>query len=277
MVVAKLYGGLGNQMYQFAAGTALSLRLGTSLYVDTGWFEIVKGHPNATERTFELGVFGISAKKPGIVTKLTLHLNPLTVFQEEGFNYQPGFEKLSGNVALDGYWQSYKYFEGCSDHIRKLYQFVNPPSKDTSKALAEIKGVESISLHIRRGDYVNQERTKFIGVLPINYYEAAIKNIEKRTKNPVFFVFSDEPEWCKQNLKLPTNTIFISDLYTSTTEDDLRLMSACKHHIIANSSYSWWGAWLNSNPEKIVCAPKRWFAETKVNLDDRLPKVWLKV
>ena len=134
----------------------------------------------------------------------------------------------------------------------------------------------SVSVHVRRGDYVsNKNAAKFHGLTGVDYYKAVVKEMAKRVKNPKLYIFSDDPEWCKQNLKFTQLTTYIS--HNTDGSEDMRLMKACKHNIIANSSFSWWGAWLNENPNKIVIAPKQWFSHSESNTKDVIPDSWQKL
>ena len=129
---------------------------------------------------------------------------------------------------------------------------------------------------MRRGDYVtNKNASSFHGTKDLGYYKAALKPVLKQTNKPVIFVFSDDPEWCKQNLKFSQNTIYVEG--NKKGSEDMRLMMQCKHNIIANSSFSWWAAWLNQNSDKVVVAPKKWFNDPKIDVSDVIPKSWLKI
>ena len=140
-----------------------------------------------------------------------------------------------------------------------------------------ISQTNSVSLHIRRGDYVsNQKTNQTHGTCDLDYYQRCITEIEKEVENPYFFVFSDEIEWVKENLKINHPAEYVDQNTGDKSYEDMRLMSQCKHNVIANSSFSWWGAWLNSYPDKIVFAPKRWFASDKHNTKDLIPEGWKK-
>lgn len=277
MVITKLYGGLGNQMFQYAAGKALSSQLNSALFFDDYWFDLVVGHPNATERVFELSTFGITPTHPGIIEKISLRLNPPMIIKEKDMDYQPELKNATGNIVLDGYWQSYKYFVGYENDIRNGFRFKETLSPIVKKILKEIRHTDSVALHVRRGDYVNTRRTSFIGLIPLSYYKKALEIVIARAVNPVIFIFSDDPGWCRNNLNLKNNIKFISDYGSTTAAEEMMLMSACRHNIIANSTFSWWGAWLNDNPNKIICAPKIWYKGTPSTITDRIPEDWIKL
>lgn len=274
MVIVKLYGGLGNQMYQYAAGSVLAEKLDARLRTDLSWFEAIKGNPGVVQRVYELDGFGIMPKELGYLDRMVLSFSPAQEFKESALGFNKSFNKLKGNVILDGYWQSYKYFNGYEDHVSELFKF--PASKGKNKKLLDqITSVESISLHVRRGDYNTKIGRKYHGLMPFKYYQESVKAVTRGTASPHLFVFSDEIDWCKENLKFDIPATFVDSNSPNTGSQDMSLMSACKHNIIANSSFSWWAAWLNRNPRKIVCAPKNWFAGEEHQISDRIPGDWL--
>lgn len=275
MVITKLYGGLGNQMFQYAAGAALAKRLKTNLYMDLGWFDAIKGNSEVTQRVYELDGFNIKPKGINAKDKISARLRPPKVFKEGALDYNADFEALQGNIILDGYWQSHKYFEDYRDLILDTFKFPAKTSANNKRLLKAINASQSISVHIRRGDYNTKAGRSYHGLISLTYYKKAIGLIQKTVDNPVLFVFSDEIEWCKKNIKFELPTTFIDSNGPNSGVEDMRLMSACKHNIIANSSFSWWAAWLNQNDEKQVYAPKTWFKAVKANLDDRVPSDWL--
>jgi hypothetical protein len=165
------------------------------------------------------------------------------------------------------------------DKIRTDFQFNKITDEVNLNHIQKIQDCNSVSLHIRRGDYISIQKnaSKFIA-LDIQYYENAIKKISSLISNPIFFVFSDDVDWVKQNLKSEFETHYISNNNTKTTSYiDMQLMSMCQHNIIANSTFSWWAAWLNSNTNKIVISPSKWFQHFDVNMDDILPDTWLRI
>jgi hypothetical protein len=196
---------------------------------------------------------------------------------EPHFNFWPDFIKLNTNCFLYGYWQSEKYFKACDGVIRNDFKFREPLVGDNKTISQRINEVQSISLHVRRGDYVTDSRTKTVmQVCPQEYYKTAIDHISKNFTNPVFFIFSDEIDWVKNNLTIDHECIYIDNNTGSESYRDMQLMSLCKHNIIANSSFSWWGAWLNLNSEKIVIAPKKWFSNGLKD-SDLIPNEWLRL
>jgi len=180
------------------------------------------------------------------------------------------------NQYLEDYYQGEKYFEDIKKTIGEEFTLKKPLGPEAQAVAENISKCEAVSLHVRRGDYVYNNKLKnIIQPLPATYYLNAIKTINEQANNPHLFIFSDDIEWVKNNLKLPSPATYVSQ---SAIRDDeeLLLMSLCKHNIIANSSFSWWGAWLNKNPNKVVIAPEKWFNyETNV-ATDLIPQAWIK-
>ncbi len=171
-------------------------------------------------------------------------------------------------MFLTGYWHNQKYFKSFYSQLIKEFEFISKPDIPNEELIKYIKEENSISIHIRRGDYANLDN-----ILPINYYHNAIDYIKKKVKNPKFIYFSDEPNWVKENLTINNSDIIVDFNDSSEGYNDMRLMSLCKHNIIANSTLSWWGAWINQNPDKIVIAPKSY--DNKTN--DFCPIDWIKI
>lgn len=199
---------------------------------------------------------------------------PLVV--EPHFHYWNGFEKYPNDCYLQGYWQSEKYFQKCSNVIRKDFSFRQPMVERNLDWAERISGVNAISLHVRRGDYVNNPVANLThGVCSANYYHEAISYISNRVMSPHIFIFSDDIPWVRANIITNLPCSLIDHNRGKDSFNDMRLMSLCKHHIIANSSFSWWGAWLNQSDEKIMIAPKKWFAVDK-STDDLIPDSWVR-
>ena len=291
MIISNIIGGLGNQMFQYAAGRAGSLKLGVPLKLDTRDFSAYQLHQG-----FELNrVFNCNAEiAADIDLAKTLGWQKLKLAQrflrrqqlkclrhksyvvEPHFNYWSGISQLKDNVYLDGYWQSEKYFIEFADKIRTEFTFKLPLSLKNKEISAHISQVNAVSLHVRRGDYVTNKKNAYIGACSLDYYRAAIAKINSMVDKPIFYVFSDDFNWAKNNLILDSKSVFISHNTGKESYNDMRLMSLCKHHIIANSSFSWWGAWLNASPNKIVIAPKQWFANDN-NVSDLFPLDWIAI
>jgi hypothetical protein len=195
---------------------------------------------------------------------------------EQGPRFQPEVLHAPDDTLLVGYWQSEKYFHDEDAQVRQDFALEGPVSP-LVRELVESIDESAVSVHVRRGDYVSHARTrKFHGVLPMEYYERGAAAISERVPNPHFFVISDDPDWCRNHIKLPSVTTFASNP-GGTSYDDMLLMTMCRHHIIANSSFSWWGAWLSENREKVVVAPRRWFADESQDTSDLVPERWIRL
>jgi hypothetical protein len=185
--------------------------------------------------------------------------------------------ELGNNIHLDGYWQSEKYFIDITDTLRLDFTLKKEMEVKARDLYEKIKNKNSVSLHIRRGDYLSSKFSSIYPVLSIDYYSRALKVIKDKIKDPQIFVFTDDIEWVKDNLDIPVQIEFVSGQKDINANEELILMSQCRHNIIANSSFSWWGAWLNSNPEKIVIAPSHWLYVDSYKIDDLVPKKWIKI
>lgn len=284
MLITQLTGGIGNQMFQYAASKAQANRLGTGLYLDKTHFQTTPlGKKNL--RQYELDVFNIkeSFKSPAFhwvkkYLKTAKVYAGFDTFKEKHVHVHQDFFDIKDNTYIEGFFQSEKYFKEFEKEIRKDLTFRTELQDDNQSLFKKIKTVNAISLHVRRGDYVsNSETNQTHGVCSLEYYQKAISKIESKVSTPYFFLFSDEPEWVQQNLKLTHPFKIVNHNEGENSFEDMRLMSNCQHHIIANSSFSWWGAWLNNNKNKIVIAPKEWFADKKHDTSDIIPNTWLKV
>jgi len=281
MVVSTLIGGLGNQMFQYAAGRALAVRTGSKLVLDLGWLE--RPPADVTPRSYELDCFQIEAEVARIYPRTAvehvrevLRLSP-RVWREQMYQFAPQTLELSGSFRLVGYWVSERYFEEYADQIRKDFSFRDPPRGANQELAARIRDTTAVSVHVRRGDYVENPTTRaFHGVLPVDYYVAAAARLRRTVRDPHFYVFSDDPEWCRSTLDLGGPTTVV-DHNRGHGSGDLRLTSLCRHHVIANSSFSWWGAWLNPSPDKVVIAPRRWIAVESFDTSHVLPPEWITV
>jgi hypothetical protein len=286
MIIVKLNGGLGNQMFQYAIGKHLAIKRNTRLKLDLSFFE------TQTLRSYQLDVFCIAEEI--LTAREYLHYFPQpssNIFKniwrglikklygyemilEKHFNFQPQILNLKGNVYLDGYWQSEKYFKEVENTIRACFRLKEgtPKAKDT---IDKIKECNAVAIHFRRGDYVDNTTTnKVHGTCSPEYYQKAITFIADKIKEPVFFIFSDDLNWVKNNFQIAYEHYFVEEY---EGHRDMELMSLCKHNIIANSSFSWWGAWLNENPDKIVIAPMKWMNIRERNTDDLIPDSWIKI
>ncbi len=294
MIGVRLMGGLGNQMFQYATAFSLARQHGTDVSMDLQFFENIAAVD--TPREYELDCFQLKSrfleqtKRPaeddeaiylgrrGRLRQLKHRLggHAWKIYREPHHNFDSEVLNLPDWSYLIGYWQTEKYFTNIRKGLLKEFAFKDEPTGKNKELLEHIKSTESVSIHVRRGDYVsNEHASKFHGAKGLDYYEAALKPILKQVKEPQLFVFSDDPEWCKQNLKFRQDTVYAEG--NKKGHEDMRLMMRCKHNVIANSSFSWWGAWLNENPSKIVIAPKKWFNDPSINTNDVIPESWIRV
>ena len=294
MIQVVLRGGMGNQMFEYAAGLALAKKYNTELVLDMTYLDDRSPRRDFTYRHYELNAFTIAPRFTGLAhaahaipipgvwlgldlafikTRGVFGTRKLIAEKHEG-RFDPSVLNAGGSACLWGYWQSEKYFESARDEVRAAFAFARavPPS---AQALAnQIKKTGSVSLSVRRGDYVNASNAKLFGETNLRYYEDAIKYISSRVPDPRFFVFSDDIAWCRENIHIPFETAYVpADLDGPSA---MQLLSLCKHQIIANSSFSWWGAWLNRNSQKIVIAPKHWTAHGPEQ-EDIVPPEWVRV
>lgn len=291
MIIVKLMGGLGNQMFQYAAARRLASLHNTSVKLDLSFFG--KDVPGILPRSYALVPFAIHAEpatdqeianlyepQAGTIKRFARLMNPCyrrIHIREQYFHFDSSILELTDNIYLDGYWQSEKYFRDIDGIIRQDFKINTVLDSLNRQAIEEIEATESVSVHIRRSDYIsNSSASKILGACPIDYYQKAIDFITVRVCNPKFYIFSDDIDWAIKNIKIQHPTTFVNN-NSDKEHEDLRLMSLCKHNIIANSSFSWWGAWLNSNPDKIVIAPANWFKTTGYDTRDLLPKSWVQL
>jgi hypothetical protein len=293
MIIVELSGGLGNQMFQYALARVMSLKNDDEYAFDLSGYTDQKN--GDTQRDYELDVFTIEAIECSTHDKIKLgdenpiiqsinrilgtrlNANPSSLVKEEGHFFHPEVLARTGDLYLRGFWQTEKYFNNYEEAIRQDFTFKKRMSPKSKTILSKILVQNSVSVHIRRGDYVSNPVTnKYHGTCSPAYYQKASSVIAKKVVNPTFYVFSDDPAWCKKNIKLAGKTIFVTHNSGKRSWEDMFLMSRCQHHIIANSSFSWWGAWLNTNPDKIVIAPKKWVGG-QISMPDIIPADWISI
>lgn len=286
MIIVKITGGLGNQLFQYAIGRALSLKLDCELVLDTSFY------PQQTLREYELDKFHIKSrlatsnelKKAGAGKGLTYRLirklgliskfYPQYIEEFESVTYVNAIDRCERGSYLQGYWQNPDYFKQCKNQLSEDLTPVSLLSEHAKSWICKINSTNSVSLHVRRGDYVESAHTNSVhGTCSIEYYKNAVKNIRQKIESPVFYIFSDDISWCKENFGFVKDAHFIAD--TVTAIDDLSLMRACQHNIIANSTFSWWGAWLGN--DGVVVAPEKWFADSSRATDSLLPAGWVRI
>ena len=281
MVIIKLIGGLGNQLFQYAAAKSLAHFHNTNLKLDA------TAYAEDHLRNFNLAAFQMPlsfANKDeietliasGSIERIINRCKPYSkkrFYKEPFFHYDTNFFKLGKDVYLQGYFQSQKYFEKIASVIKSELTLKEDITSRNLEVSDYLKQPASVSIHIRRGDYKNSASADYHGLLPLDYYQQAMELMTQKLQAPKFFIFTDDEKWVAENFPL-VNTEIVSGTKSATHFDDFYLMSQCRHNIIANSSFSWWAAWLNNNPDKIVVAPKKWFNNGPKDIDDLLPQKW---
>ena len=290
MIIVRLQGGLGNQLFQYSAARSLAIKKRTELFIDATGYDTDRN--DITKRKNELRLFNIKAQlaTPELINKVAnksfvervvskvLPYYRLNYYTERHFHYDPNFFKASSSVILVGFWQSEKYFKDIISIVKEEFLITAPLSSSTIEICNQIKNTNSVGLHVRRGDYVSNPATlSYHGVCEPEYYEKALEILAEKAGEIELFVFADEIEWAKENIVTSFPVTFVDHNDSQHAYEDLYLMSHCKHNIIANSSFSWWAAWLNNNPAKIVIAPAKWFNESNADPRDLLPEEWLKI
>lgn len=290
-ITVRFNGGLGNQMFQWAFARAIENHTGIKTFMDMTFFK--KNY----SRPYELDIFNAPIKKAqGFCTNLKLELIwklrkklkgkkflGTYIYEEPHFEFDANVFNVMPNTYIHGYiigfFQSEKYFKTIENDIREDFKFKPEPDEINRAHINKINSTNSISLHIRRGDYVQKKKYQNVyATCSLDYYKRGVENIFKNTNEPpTLFIFSDDKDWVKENLKLPFETVFVDNNSGEKSYEDMRLMSLCKHNIIANSSFSWWGAWLNNNKEKIVIAPQKWFNDEKIIQTDVIPESWIRL
>lgn len=293
-ILIRQKSGLGNQLFQYAAGLYFAKQYDATLEVlrEPEDRAVSFGHP----RQFLLSKFCISAPVRGWTTRDRLMcstagykkpvsrsarlLSRTRVYRQDfhtDWQFLPTLPVPAGTRSLyvEGYFQAHQYLEQVEPQLRKELAFREPAAAKNLDMLDQIRSSESpVSIHIRRGDY-----TSIYGgrdALPMTYYNNAIRVVEEHMQNPCFFVFSDDIGFARENLPQTGRFVFVDHNDQTNAHEDLRLMSACRHHIIANSTFSYWGAWLNADPAKLVIAPDRWL-DPEVPHPDLIPSTWRRV
>lgn len=288
LVVARITRGLGNQLFQYATGLALARRLGAELKFD---LEPMRSAGAASADLAGLGV-ALPEVSPDELrrlapqwagpfrNKLILLRHRLTPFarrrwiREENYDFDSRLLQIRAPVYLDGYWQSERYFAELADELRVA--LAPPAPTERARALGdELARVPTIAIHVRRGDYVtNDDAARFHGCCSLDYYRRAIEWMASATPDCRHAIFSDDPEWAAQNLRVPGDTLLVAGAPAHSALEDFHLLTRCSHFIIANSTFSWWAAWLSSGRAPRVVAPRRWFLGREINPADRFPAGW---
>lgn len=291
MIIFRMDGGLGNQLFQYAIGRKLAITYNTDLVLDVKTFKTYE------PRAFELDKFNIRAETlidhggvryTPVKMPLPLYkmMNPLignfilpyiTESKKDYFKFNDKYLRTGKNAVIRGYFQTEKYFHDISSVLNTELTVKTNLSPHNEAVLQRITNSQSVSIHIRRGDYIsNPDIYALTRDGNLDYYSKAIAFISNKISNPFFFLFTDDPAWVKQAMNGHQGYYEIISHNMENGYEDIRLMSCCKHNIIANSSFSWWGAWLNRNPDKIVIAPDKWNSDSDTTYDI-LPEHWIKI
>ena len=297
MILVRLSGGLGNQMFQYAVGRALAEKHKAVLKLDLTLLNERKNIPaNQVFREYDLDVFSMEQNfatqeeveyfnpvSKNIFSRINYRirrkLRPKELYIARFRHFDPAVLELPDDVCLVGSWQSEKYFNSISQIIRRDFTFRKEFDAETEKLAARILSGNSVCINFRRTDYVSNPLYKeLLGAMDIEFYNKAIQYIRDRVKDLVLFVFSDDLEWCKQNMKFDLPVTFVTEeFYGEKYSFKLKLMSLCAHFIIPNSTFGWWAAWLGTNPDKLVVAPQRWYKDTSFDSKDIVPDKWIKL
>lgn len=291
MIIVNITGGLGNQFFQYAFAYSLAKKRQTQLKLDITAFKTYKLRQYKLDRYFiteEIAtteeVKQLKYKQEHALTRLYRKLikipRPLanTYYKEPHFQLDKNTLSQQGSVYFDGYWQSYKYFQDYRESFLDIFTLKENIHTNSKKYLQQILNNKAVSIHIRRGDYASNKKTNSVhGTCSLTYYQNGISYITQKIKDPHFFVFSDDLHWARDNLIINGPLTFIELNHGNSDCDEMLLMSHCEHNIIANSSFSWWGAWLNQNPNKIVVAPQHWFRDASIKTEDLIPESWTRI
>lgn len=272
MIYIKLRGGLGNQIFQYAAARSLAESHNTKVWLDTTWLD-KRSDESVVARNFELDCFSLDTQTLKLAGSLKERFEYRFAheYNEQQIEYDPEYWRLPKHTKLTGNFQSEQYFSRYADTIRAALKWKT--ELESSRLSDAATKQHSVAIHFRRGDYVtNKAAAQLLGVLDLAYYKKAYGFIAKARPLGSTLIFSDDIPWCKKQVRFLKNPIFVEGALSGPEE--MQLMSQCTHHILANSSFSWWGAWLGTDASQIVCAPKKWFADKTVNSADIIPSRW---
>ncbi len=291
MIIVKIWGGLGNQMFQYAFGRALALRNGTEFKMDIDFYRTVDPEKGHVFRTYDLDILNVkevfATQKESsrlsrrfqneflekVANKIVGHKK--SYIREPHFHFSSIVYNAPDNRYFSGYWQTERYFKEIEPLIRSEFTFKEAMGAKQQELLEKIKNSNSVCVNVRRGDFLTNANLGFQGA---DYFQRAQPIVQERVKDPTYFVFSDEVDWCEANLRFDGPVNFVShDFAGRKFQDYLRLMAGCKHYIIPNSSFAWWAVWFNQSNDKLVIAPKVWFRDTSLNTKDLLPADWIRV
>lgn len=292
-IYSYLQGGLGNQMFQYAIARALSEHYQSAFLLDRSWFDVPQAE--TTPRPYQLDLLNINEgldsevafpKRPNKLMRSLqkwLPVGPVIYYQQNAFEFDARLLHLKAisqrDLFLFGYWQAFPYIETIRPILQGEFKTKKSIAEHYQPYLEQIRSSEAVMLHIRRGDYVNSpSAAKFHGVLPLSYYQQAIEALLLNQPNAHFFIFSDDLPWAKEALPKDLKITFVENsLQADAAAQELQLMYECQHHIIANSSLSWWGAWLKKDCSGLVFAPNRWISDSSLDLSNLLPANWQRI
>lgn len=296
MILVRLWGGLGNQLFQYATGKALALRNNTDLKIDLSLLENQSKGPLEPQREFDLKVFNITPEfaSDGEIKFYNPPVNdlfdkfnakwlnlrfPNRTYLEKHFHYDSNVKFLPDNTCIVGNWQSPKYFHDFEKNLKKEITFRENIIESSKELSIEIMESSSVCINVRRSDYISHpEYSKILGFRGLEYLIPAVEKIKEMVENPSFYIFSDDIEWCQKVLQPKIGGRVIDHSHKGWKFGNyLQLISLCKHQIIPNSTFGWWGAWLNNNSDKIVIAPKLWYQDTSFDTKDLCPEEWIRL
>jgi hypothetical protein len=286
MVIVKIYGGMANQLFQYAAGYALSLKKDVPLKLDLSYFS---EENTDTKRLFELNKFPIDYhlasqeeidqifkfRKLDYLWNKFLPVTNKRFYGEKSPVFYKNFFELGGNVYLRGYFQSEKYFMDCKQEIVDQFSFKVEMTNHVQLSLEKIKESVTISLHVRLGDYLEPSANSIMEPFDLVYYKRAIDYMQMQFNKPRFLVFSDQIDIAKTLLDIDADLLFVDEALSKNAYEDFYLMQQCQHHIITNSTFSWWAAYLNQQPHKKVVAPQKWYKKHFGDATDLYPNNWV--
>lgn len=290
MIIARITGGLGNQLFQYAAGRRLAYVHNTELKLDVtevrtksyrpyllDKFSIRTSIATPQERAAMLGMSRWLPEEVEPLVHRHLHWFSPCVLREAHFHFDERLLKAGDNTYLIGYWQSEKYFADIAGRLRRDLTLKKPLSAKSRDAQRRIQRSVSVAVTVRRGDFVTDPTINARhGVLPPSYYQRAADSVARQVSDPTFYVFSDDIAWVKQHIPLPYRVIYLDFNFPQRIVEDLALIASCKHAILSNSTFSWWGAWLINTPDKIIIAPSHWF-NLPYSTQDLFPKEWITI
>ena len=296
MITVKLMGGLGNQMFQYALAKNLAIKNKTEVIFDLTFLNHRLPGTKYVFRNYDLGIFKNIRNQTTLLSKLSKYLRNTAyimqtlinkigskiiknyyITERKQYEFDPSIMKSDKNCYLSGYWQNEKYFKDISNEIKEDFsKFSYPLSEKSAKLLKEIHKENSVCVNFRRTDYLTINT--FMGDIDANYYNNAIKLMSEKIGKPHLFIFSDDIEWCKNNFKSEFTTTFVDHSYAGKKFSDyFQLMMNCKNFIIPNSTFAWWAAWLSSDKNKVIIAPKTWIISKDYDSSDMVPKEWIRV